>query len=292
MNLTDYAAEKKVLIFDGAMGTELARKKLKGSGLVNLTGPEHILDIHRRYAATGVDILTTNSFTLNGIAVQAYGGKIDVEEINRIAVRLAGEAASGEMLVFGDIGPTGKLLKPYGDYSEDQFIHTFRKQARALVEEGVDGLIIETMTDLREALCALKGAREVTDKPIVVTMSYADTARGGRTVMGNAVAEVAAALQKHGANAVGANCGELSPLEMAQIAAFYREATSLPVLIQPNAGKPKLVGESTVYDMPPDDYAAGVKQCIDSGATLVGGCCGTTFEHMAAVVRLVKGGAH
>jgi 5-methyltetrahydrofolate--homocysteine methyltransferase len=280
--------DRKVIIFDGAIGTELARRGLETSGTINLTGPQHILDFHREYIEAGVDVLTTNTFTMNRISAESHGPAIDWREANLAGVRLAREAIAGDRFVFGDLGPTGKLLEPYGTYTEEQFYDNFREQALILAEGGADGLIIETITDLREALCALKACKAAAELPVIVTMSYATTAKGGRTVMGSTVAEVAIALEENGADAVGANCGELSPEEMAQIAALYKEHTSLPVLIQPNAGKPKLVEGRTVYDMSPEDFADGMIKCLESGASLIGGCCGTTLDHLKAVVRRLR----
>ncbi len=290
MDLQKLVAEKKVIIFDGAIGTELARRGLETNGAINLTNPGIIAGFHHEYANAGVDALTTNTFTMNRISIESKGLEVDLREANLSAARLAKEAAGEGQYIFGDIGPTGKLLEPYGTYSEKQFYDNFEEQARVLIEGGVDGLLIETMTDLREAVCALKAARAATDLPIIVTLSFAGTGKGGRTIMGNTVAEAAAALEKDGADAVGANCGELSPKEMADIAIIYTEHTSLPILIQPNAGKPELVDEQTVYNMTPGDFAEGVMKCIDSGANLVGGCCGTTLEHLKAVVSKIKPG--
>lgn len=288
MDLLKVIDDRKVILFDGAIGTELARRGLETSGTINLTGPQHILDFHREYIEAGVDVLTTNTFTMNRISAEAHGPAIDWREANLAGVRLAREALAGDRFVFGDLGPTGKLLEPYGTYTEEQFYDNFREQALILAEGGADGLIIETMTDLREALCALKACKAAAELPVIVTMSYATTAKGGRTVMGSTVAEVAIALEENGADAVGANCGELSPEEMAQIAALYKEHTSLPVLIQPNAGKPKLVEGRTVYDLNPEDFADGMIKCLESGASLIGGCCGTTLDHLKAVVRRLR----
>ena len=285
MELQKIIDQKKVVFFDGAIGTELARRGLETSGLINLSNPEHILDFHREYAKAGVDIFTTNTFTMNKINIEAQKKAIDVQEVNLAGVKLAREAAGRDQFVFGDIGPTGKLLEPYGTYSEEQFYENFREQALALAAGGVDGIIIETMTDLREAVCALKAVKAVANLPVIVTLSYATTEKGGRTVMGNTVEQAAAVLEEHGADAIGANCGELSPVEMAQLAALYREHTSLPVIIQPNAGKPKLIKGQTVFDMPADDFADGVERCVENGASIIGGCCGTTVEHLRAVLK-------
>lgn len=280
--------EKKVLIFDGGTGTELARRGVEASGAANLTNPEGIAGFHRDYVKLGVDALTTNTFTLNRISMETKGLDFDLRETNLAGAGLARKEAGEGQYVIGDIGPTGKLLKPYGNYSEEEFYDNFKEQALILLEGGVDGLIIETMTDLREAVCALDAARSVTGLPVIVTLSFAGTEKGGRTIMGNSVSEITAVLGEKGADAVGANCGDLSPQDMAEIAALYRDNTDLPVLIQPNAGKPKLVGEETVYDMSPEEFAEGVLQCIENGASMVGGCCGTTLGHLEAVIRKVR----
>ncbi len=288
MDLQKILAEKKIIIFDGGTGTELARRGVEASGAVNLTNPDQILSFHTDYADLGVDALTTNTFTMNRISIESKGLDTDLRKANLAGAGLARKAAGEGQYVFGDIGPTGKLLEPYGTYTEEQFYENFEEQARILIEGEVDGLIIETMTDLREALCALKAARSVTDRPILVTLSFAVTDKGGRTIMGSTVPEIAKALEKNGANAVGANCGDLSPEEMGKIAAIYKEHSSLPVLIQPNAGKPKLVDKETVYDMSPEDFADGILKCVESGASMVGGCCGTTLEHIKAALNLLR----
>lgn len=288
MDLAKVLEERKVLLFDGAMGTALAGRGQDTGGALNLTGPGHVLEIHRQYAKAGVDVLTTNTFTMNRISIESRGLAVDLQAANLAGVRLAREASGRDGLVFGDLGPTGKLLEPYGTYTEEQFYDNFREQALYLAEGGADGLIIETMTDLREALCALKACKAAANLPVIVTMAFATTEKGGRTIMGSTVAEAAGLLHEYGADAVGANCGELAPVEMAQIAALYKEQTTLPVIIQPNAGKPKLVEGRTVFDMTPEDFAAGVIRCIDSGASLIGGCCGTTLEHIKAVVQRIR----
>ncbi len=288
MDFKKALTEKKRLIFDGAMGTELARRGLETGGHLNLIAPEHILAFHREYAELGVDCLTTNTFTLNRIYMESHNLVFDLVSAAKAAVALALEAAAGRQFVIGDLGPTGKLLKPYGEYSEEQFVDNYREQAALLAAAGVDGLIIETMTDLREALCALKGAKFECDLPVIVTMSFATLDKGGRTIMGSSAADAAIALELNGADAVGANCGELTPLEMAELVSVFKRHTSLPVIVQPNAGRPKLEKGKTVYDMHPADFADGVLECMGRGASILGGCCGTTIEHMRVLVDRVR----
>ena len=280
--------DEKVIIFDGAIGTEMARRGLDTGAGVNLTNPQAIESLHKDYASLGIDCLITNSFIMNRISMETKKMDVDIREVNLAAVKLARSAAGENQYVFGDIGPSGKLLEPYGDYSEVQFYDNFKEQALILNEGKVDGIIIETMTDLREAVCALKAVKDNVDLPVIVSLSFTSAEKGGRTMMGNNVEDIAQTLEKNGADVIGANCGELVPLDMARLASLYKQYTDLPVLIQPNAGLPRLVNGNTVYEMTPQDFADGVAECIENGATLVGGCCGTTIEHIRAVVEKVK----
>ncbi len=288
MEFNQLLKTQKIVVFDGGMGSLLAGRGCRPGGESNLESPEAVLAIHREYADAGADILITNTFTMNRINIESHGLKIDVEDVNMAGVSLARRGAGKERLVFGDIGPTGQLLEPYGSYTEEQFVENYREQAGILAGAGVDGIIIETFTDLREAKCALKACRQETDLPLVLSLAYTTTGKGGRTVMGSSAGDAANAAEKYGAAAVGANCGDLDPLAMASIVEIYRQVTSLPLIVQPNAGIPKLIDGETRYNMVPEDYAEGVMKCIENGAVLVGGCCGTTPDHLKAVVAILK----
>ncbi|MDY6826932.1 MAG: homocysteine S-methyltransferase family protein [Bacillota bacterium] len=288
MDLTRLLGEKKFLIFDGAIGTEMAARGGDTGVESNLSNPQTVLAIHRDYVRAGADMLITNTFILNRISMEKRKAAVSVREVNSAAVRLAVEAAGGKKPVFGDLGPTGELLEPYGTFTEDQFYQCYAEQASILTEEGVDGLIIETVSDLREAVCALKACREKSNLPVILSLAYSSTGKGGRTIMGATVEEAAEAAEKYGADAVGANCGDLDPLGMAEIVALYKKSTALPVIVQPNAGKPKLAGGKNVFDMQPDEFAEGLSFCITAGAAIVGGCCGTTPAHIEALRRRIK----
>ncbi|MFO7953085.1 MAG: homocysteine S-methyltransferase family protein [Bacillota bacterium] len=287
MTFNELLNKKKVVMFDGGMGTMLAKRGCDTSGLSNLNTPEAVTGIHREYGNTGADVLITNTFTMNRISLESKGLAIDVEEVNSTGVKLARQAAEKKQLIFGDIGPTGQLLEPYGTYTEEQFYDNYVEKAAILTEQGVDGLIIETFTDLREAVCALKACRDKSHLPFILSLAFSTTKKGGRTIMGSSVEEAAKAAEEYGAVAVGANCGDLDPLGMAEITEIFKKNTSLPVIIQPNAGKPKLSGGETIYDMQPAEYAEGVIKCVENGASILGGCCGTTPEHLAAVASKV-----
>jgi 5-methyltetrahydrofolate--homocysteine methyltransferase len=214
---------------------------------------------------------------------------VEVREVNLAGVRLARAAAGEGQYVLGDMSSTGKMLKPYGQLPEEDAFASFKEQAALLAEGGVDGLIVETMFDLREALCALRAAREACELPIITSIAFNTAGNQGRTVMGNTARQCAEALTEAGASAVGANCGSVDPLEMAQIVVMMREATHLPIIAQPNAGRGRLVDKELVFDMSPAAFASGVEECVRAGARLVGGCCGTSPAHIQAMVKFIGG---
>lgn len=287
MTFAELLNKKKVVMFDGGMGSLLAERGCDTSGLSNLETPDAVTAIHQEYANAGADVLITNTFTMNRISVESKSLDIDIKKVNAAGVKLARQAAGQNKLIFGDIGPTGQMLEPYGTYSEEQFYNNYAEQVKILTEEGVDGLIIETFTDLREAVCALKACRDNSKLNFILSLAFSTTENGGRTIMGSSVEEAAKAAEEYGAIAVGANCGDLDPAGMAEITSLFKQNTNLPIMIQPNAGKPKLSGGETIYDMQPVDYSAGVMTCVENGASIIGGCCGTTPEHLAAVATKV-----
>jgi len=189
--------------------------------------------------------------------------------------------------VLGDISSTGQLLEPYGTYAESQFYDAFREQAEVLAESGVDGFIIETVFDLREVTCALRACKDNCSLPVITSIAFTTEEKGGRTMMGDSAEQCAKSLTDAGADVVGANCGDLDPAQMAVVVSYLKSATALPILAQPNAGKPRLVGDKTVFDMAPAPFAACIAECVRAGARLVGGCCGTTPEHIRAVAEIL-----
>jgi 5-methyltetrahydrofolate--homocysteine methyltransferase len=283
------SSERKTIFLDGAMGTQLGEAGLEMGGQNCVTHPEAVLAVHQKYAACGIDLLITNTLTMNRVGLRAHRVELDVRAVNLAGARLAKQAALPGQYVLGDISSTGKLLTPYGPLAEDDAYEAFREQASILEEGGVDGFIVETMTDLREALCAVRAVRDASTLPVLASVSLKTAGNGGRTIMGNTAHECAAALAEAGACAVGANCGELDPLEMAQVIALMVDATNVPIIAQPNAGKVQVVDMQPSYGMSPDDFAEGVRACLDAGARLVGGCCGTSPAHIKAAVDLSAG---
>jgi 5-methyltetrahydrofolate--homocysteine methyltransferase len=288
MNLSTALKEKDVILLDGAIGTELCKHGLMGRARPNLDNPDVVLKIQREYARCGCDAITTNTLTMNRIYIETHKVGVSVQDVNRAGAELARKAAGEGQYVLGNISSTGQLLEPYGTYKESQFYDAFKEQAGILAESGVDGFIIETIFDLREAMCALRACKDNFPLPVIVSIAFASEANGGRTMMGDSAQQCANSLTDAGADVIGANCGDIDPAQMAVIVSVLKSATSLHVLAQPNAGKPKLVGDETVFEMAPDDFAQGIEECIRAGASLVGGCCGTTPEHIVAVAGLLK----
>ncbi len=288
MNLSTALQNKDIILLDGAMGTELDKRGLMGRASNNLDAPDIVLQIHQEYAQCGCDALTTNTLTMNRIYIETHNVDVPVRDVNYAGVELARQAAGDRQYVLGDMSSTGQLLEPYGTYKEQQFHDAYKEQAEILAEAGADGFIIETVFDLREALCALRACKDNFPLPAIVSIAFATEKRGARTIMGNTASECAKQLTDAGADAIGANCGDLGPIQMAVVVSLLKSETNMPILAQPNAGKPKLIDDKTVFDMVPEQFAAGIRQCLKAGAGIVGGCCGTTPEHIRAVADLLN----
>ena len=288
MKLAEALKGKDVILLDGAMGTELDKRGLMARGQTNFDAPEAVMAIHEQYLQCGCHAVTTNTLTMNRIFIETHNVGVSVRDVNKAGAELARQAAGADRYVLGDISSTGQLLEPYGTYKESQFYDAFREQAEILAESGVDGFIIETMFDLREAVCAVRACKENSSLPVIVSMAFTTEKKGGRTMMGDSAEQCAKSFADAGADAVGANCGDLVPSQMAIVVSLLKSAMSLPVLAQPNAGRPKLVGSETVFEMVPAAFAEGIAECVRAGARLVGGCCGTTPAHIRAVAQILK----
>ena len=289
-NILELVRARTVLL-DGAMGTELMARGLPQGvcpELWNAERPEVVKGIHRDYFAAGADVVSTNSFGGSRTKLAAHGFEPRVSELNRAAARLAREAAPAGKYVAGSMGPTGKFLRPQGEFSEAQFEAVFAEQAEALSEGGADVLLIETQYDLREALCALRGARRASALPVFVTMTFNAFPRGYFTLMGDSVARCLQALEKDGAKAVGANC-TLNSEAMAGLVKAMRPETRLPLIAQANAGQPVLGRDGGVtYSQGLEDYLRFVPDIIRAGANLIGGCCGTSPSFIKAMAESLE----
>jgi 5-methyltetrahydrofolate--homocysteine methyltransferase len=282
VSFEQFIREDRIIIFDGAMGTQLEVLGLPMSGEVNLSHPEKVRQIHSSYLDSGAQILISNTLTMNRHFIEAHELRINVEEVNLAGVEAA-RSPGEDHYVLGDISSTGTLLEPYGNLPEREALAVFREQAEVLDRAGVDGFIIETMYDLKEALLALDACKQISDLPILATIAFNSPKDGGRTIMGDSALDCARQLEGAGAFAVGANCGDLSPFQVADVIAEMRAVTDLPLIAQPNAGSPQIVEGNTVFKMAPDEFTAGIHNCIEAGARLVGGCCGTTPDHIHSI---------
>lgn len=287
MDLRETLSSGRVLLLDGAMGTELGKHGLQGQCDAHQNHPGKVISIHDAYLRAGAQAITTNTFLLNRLTHAAMREKPDLDFLNRVGVELARNVAGDDHFVLGGMGPTGRVFDMDPLMTDDEVKAAYVAQAQILAEEGTDGLIIETMTSLREALLALEACREVTDKPVIASMSYYTMNKGIRTMHGETAAECAQKLTERGADCVGTNCSTFLMREMAQVVAAMKAAVErVPIIAQPNAGQPH--GEASTYDMTPQEFADGVEQCIKAGATVVGGCCGAGPEHIAEAAKRIK----
>ena len=287
---------RRPLLADGAMGTQLML-----AGLIqgncgeawNLSCPEKVLAIQRRYAEAGSDCILTNTFGASRTMLNRHSIAGQAAAINRAAAAIARQALGGrDGFVIGDIGPFGGLLEPYGDVSEAEVHAAFNEQAVALVEAGVDAVIIETQTSLEELGLGIEAAKEAGALCIIGSMAYDVTLDGStfRTMMGVEPERAAEFMEEHGAQIVALNCGTGMDCERArQAVERYKRVTDLPVMAQPNAGQPKLVHMKVTYDETPEQMVRGVVPLLEAGAAIIGACCGSTPEHIRAFRKAMDG---
>ena len=280
-------AKRKTVIFDGAMGTMLMAAGLKAGEspeLWNIEKPSLVTDIHRKYYEAGSDVVHTNTFGGNTIKLAERGLADKMETINVEAARLAREACPAGKFVAGDIGPTGKLLKPLGDLVLEEAEEGFFRQAQALIKGGVDLISIETMFSLEEALAALRAAKRLGDVLVIAALTFNRTKKGFFTMMGEGVKQAVSAFEAAGADVIASNCS-LGSRDMIDLTKELRAATRKPILIQPNAGKPVTQKGVTSYQQTPAEFAQDGKEIGNFGADMIGGCCGTNPEFIRALAH-------
>jgi len=275
-----------ILLSDGAMGTSLQEMGL-GPGDCpeewNLSHPRQVEEIISRYIAAGSDMVLTNSFGGSPLKLAKFGLDAQTERINRAAAEIARRAAGDEHLVLGSVGPTGEFMEPLGSQTAQSMYEAFRRQMVALAQGGADAICIETMSALEEALAALRAAKENTSIPVIVTLTFNKTSKGEfRTMMGVSPQQAVQQLTQAGADIVGSNCGTGIEV-MVEIARQIRNCTDKFIMIQPNAGLPVLEDGKTVFKDTPEMMARYVPALVDSGVSIIGGCCGTTPAHIAAL---------
>ena len=283
--------KRKVVLFDGGMGSMLIAAGLTQRDIPEawlLTKSEKIGEVHAAYLEAGAEVVTTATFGASRLKLGASeaGRKLDVARVNEKGVEVARKALerSGkrERFVAGDIGPTGLFFPPVGALKADEARKTFREQAKALAGAGVDLFIIETMYDLREAVEALRAVKEVSNLPVVVTLTFDRKPRGFFTMMGDTTDGAVETLLKEGASVIGGNC-TLQSGDMIALAEEFRFLTSAPLAFQPNAGRPVMEHGVAVYKQRPREFAEDAVKIVAAGANAVGGCCGTTPEFIREV---------
>ena len=278
---------KKVVPIDGAIGTMCHERGLASSRppeWYNITSPEIVKEIHTAYAEAGAQLLTTNTFGGNGIKLASWNLHGNLDEINAVAVRLAREVARTQLYVAGSMGPTGKLVEPLGELSFEDAYRSFADQVEVLQREGVDVILIETMGDLQEARAAVLAVRENSVLPVIASFTFEATSR---TVSGDTPEAVAVVMEALGVDGIGVNCvGDLDLL--VRVAARMAGSTHLPLMVKPSAGTPQFLSGATVFPVTPEEIVKRVDELVESGANLIGGCCGTTPQHIALLSKSVS----
>ncbi len=283
--IIDQIKAGKVLVSDGAWGTFLQQKGMKPGECPeewNITHPDEVFDIAKSYIEAGADMVETNSFGGTIFKVQKYGLADKVFELNKAAAEISRKAA-GDKFVLGSVGPTGKILM-MGDVSEEELYDAFKTQVQGLEAGGADAIMIETMTDLDEARLAIQAAKENTKCEVFCTMTFEKTINGEfRSMMGISPTDMVNTLIDAGAELIGANCGN-GIADMIGIVEEIRKANSkIPILVHANAGMPIYKDGETVFPESPDEMSGLVPKIIAAGANIIGGCCGTTPDHICRV---------
>ena len=288
-SFVDLLASRPVLLADGATGTNYQNMGIEPGVAPEewvFDAPDNVRALHRRFLDAGSDLVLTCTFgaTTPRLADGPLAGR--GREVNVRAAELARDAAGDDRLVAGSLGPTGQLPEPYGLLTREVCVEAFAEQARALADGGVDLLVLETFFALEEALWAIEGVQSASDLPLVMSFSFD---QGTHTMMGLSPADVVAAVEPLGVAALGANCGRSLADTDTIVDEFLAAASGLPLWIKPNAGVPRIVGDTVVYDADPEMLAVHVRAYADKGARIVGGCCGSTPEHIAAIARALGG---
>ena len=288
------AIETQILLSDGAMGTQLQLAGLPSGHCGeawNVDQPERVLKIQRAYAEAGSDCILTNTFGASRIMLNRHGEADRTVEINKAAVGIAREALGGRGYVIGDIGPFGGLMEPYGEILKEDVEFAFREQARALVDAGADAIIIETQTALEELEIGIRAAKEAGAQAIIGSVAFDKMldVEDVRTMMGVSPEQAAEFMVEHGCHILALNCGTgVDMKRAADIIQRYRAISGLPTMAQPNAGQPVLENMKVLYKETPEEMGEGFPGLLLAGARIIGGCCGSTPDHIRRFRQLLQ----
>jgi len=289
--------KNEILISDGAMGTMLQTVGYPPGACPEEWGISNqgkLQSIHRSYLEAGADILLTNTLGGSRLKLGKYNLSEQTYSINKRAAEIVAEVAE-DLYVAGDIGPTGEFMEPIGFVKEQEFYDAFAEQAYGLRDGGVDIIIIETMMALDEMQAAIKAAKETTGLPVIASMSFNVISTSGddsytfRTMMGIDPKQAAVGMVEAGADVIGANCGDVLMAQMPALIEELRSAVDMYIIVQANAGRPEIIDGKTVFSQSPEEITSGVEAVVEAGANIIGGCCGTTPEHIRQIAQKVKG---
>ncbi len=280
----------EILVSDGAMGTMLMERGLnvgEPPELFNLKQLNVIGEIASLYFDAGANVIQTNTFGASPLKLSLYSLDDRTEEINMNAVNMVRKVVDDRAYISGSCGPSGRLLKPYGDTGEEELYKNYERQITSLINAGVDVICIETMTDLKEAEIAIQVVREISSSiPVMATMTFDPTPKGFYTVMGVSIEDAAKRLESAGADIVGSNCGN-GIENMIKIAREFKKHTNIPIIVQPNAGIPEIKEGKSVYPESPQFMAEKARELVKIGISIIGGCCGTTPDHIRAIRDMI-----
>jgi 5-methyltetrahydrofolate--homocysteine methyltransferase len=289
--------KQDLFLLDGAMGTQLIARGISAgtcNDYLNIESPEIISDIHHAYLEAGSDAVITNTFGANKFALARHKLSEKVNEINKAGAQIARQAAGNEHFVLGDIGPTGDFLEPLGSLKPEECKEAFLRQAEGLLDGGVDGFIIETMTALDEIIIAIEAVKSVCgDLPVFASMAFDKAGDNFKTMMGIDVETMATKVIQCDIDAIGFNCGTVSLSEYIELAKkivsdVRNLSDDIAIFAEPNAGKPELVENKAVYKVSPEEFSTAAEKIYSTGITIIGGCCGTTPEHIKVLKSKLK----
>ena len=289
MNFLDLIKEN-VLLGDGATGTFLQSRGLEPGGcpeLMNVEKEEAVLEMADNYFKAGSDFVLTNTFGGSPFMLKKYGYEKNVEEFNRKAAEIAKSVCPENKFVFGSIGPTGEFLEPLGNVTEKEMENGFERQLNGLIEGGVDGIIFETQMAIEELVLGIKTAKRISNLPVIGGMVFDKGPRGFFTMMGISPLKAADEIYNAGGDVVATNCGNGSTI-IVELAKELVENSKLPVMVQSNAVIPKIKNKKVIYDETPQFMKKNYQALIDTGVSIIGGCCGTNFDHIKEFRSLIN----